>query len=143
MKFAAVLFCASILGSIILLNSNTRKFLSDMLLPPARTVLSKLEMKRESQTYKILKVSTREALVVELYKKNGDQFDLIDTHKLTDKKDAHYKFKDTQHNLFLKDINNDGSPEIILPSIDQNMKARLNVFMFDPENELLQKVTQH
>ena len=68
----------------------------------------------------------------------------MDAEQLTDKSDAFYKFDENgQHNLFLKDLSGNGEAEIILPSLDKNMKARLNVFSFDPENEELIKLSQH
>ncbi|MEM7645439.1 MAG: hypothetical protein AAF203_00905 [Pseudomonadota bacterium] len=143
MKMGIVLFLCSIGISVVLLNPTVRKRVSSLFLPIEREVLSQLEMEREGQVYKVIKIQNRSGLAVELYKKDGDGFMFLDGHQLTDKKDASYKFENNNHNLFLKDINNDGVSEIILPSVDKNMKARLNVFMFDPENETLQKVTKH
>lgn len=137
------LFIASLLTSFIILSPKIREKLIFSILQTDREVLSQLEIKHNEQAYKILKVWSPLGLVVELYKQSTEGFLLLDTHVLKDKKDAHYKFDDGRHNLFLKDINSDGTPEIILPSIDRNMKARLNVFMFDSENEKLLKVTQH
>lgn len=143
MKFGLGLFLISILASFILLNPSIKSKTLALFVGTQREVLSQLIMEEAGQSYKILKVKTVEGLLIEIYKVADDQFILLDSQTLTDKKDAHYKFGSKKHNLFLKDINNDGQSEIILPSLDKNMKARLNVFHFDPISEKLQKVTPH
>lgn len=143
MKYGIGLFLISILASFVLLNPKIKSKTLEIFVGTQREVLSQLIMERSGQEYKILKVKTVEGLLVEVYKVTDDHFLLLDSQSLTDKKDAYYKFGDKKHNLFLKDINEDGQPEIILPSLDKNMKARLNVFLFDPISETLQKVTQH
>ncbi len=144
MKYGIVLFLISIVASFILLNPKIKSKTLEIFVGTGREVLSQLIMERSGQEYKILKVKTTDGLLVEVYKvSEDDHFLLLDSQALTDKKDAYYKFGEKKHNLFLKDINEDGQPEIILPSLDKNMKARLNVFLFDPVSETLQKVTQH
>lgn len=108
-----------------------------------RVVLSQLDYQVEDSSYKVIKLNTSRGLVVEVYRRDGDELVLVDSKSLADKKDAYYKFGEKKYNLFLKDINDDGQAEVILPSIDKNMKARLNVFRFDQIQEKLQKITQH
>ena len=143
MKLGIGLFIASILISVVLLNPKIKKMTMGLFLNTQKQVLSQLEMKHQGTTYKILKVENLKGLAVEIYKIDESGGMLLDTQQLTDKKDAFYKFGDRKHNLFLKDINEDGQTEIILPTLDKNMKARLNVFHFDSENERLVKVTKH
>ena len=80
--------------------------------------------------------------MVEFYKKENEQLIFLDRKKLVGFKDAFYRFGDKKHNLFLKDVNGDQSPEIIVPTIDKNLQARLNVFIFDFENETLHRVSK-
>ncbi len=143
MKFAIILFFVSILLSIVLLNPSVKSKTMAWLLTTQKQVLSQLEMRVEDKTYKVVKVQNLLGLAVELYKIEGDEMTFLDSQQLTDKKDAFYKFDEVKHNLFLKDINADGTPEIILPSLDKNMKARLNIFSFDPINEVLRKQSKH
>lgn len=143
MKLGILFFTLSIVVSIILLNPEIKKITASFLLNSERQVLSGLDYHVEESRYKILKVLDSKGLHVEIYRINNEEMTLVDAKPLTDKKDAYYKFGESKHNLFLKDINNDGSSEIILPSLDKNMKARLNVYIFDSNSESLQKVTQH
>lgn len=107
-----------------------------------REVLSQLDLEAEGRRYKLIKVMDSGGLFVEIYRYTDEGTLLVDSKSIPDKKDAYYRFDGNKHNLFLKDINNDGSAEIILPSLDKNMKARLNIFSFDPHSEKLQKITE-
>ncbi len=143
MKYAVILFGVSILLSLVLLNPTVKQKTMSFFLDTQKQVLSQLEMQSQGRTYKIVKVQNLNGLAVELYKIEDGELIFLDSKELTDKKDAFYKFGDKKHNLFLKDINSDGSPEVILPSLDKNMKARLNVYTFDSVNETLEKQSQH
>ena len=143
MKYGIILFVISLLVSVILLNPKIKARTMALMLNTQKEVLSQLEMERDGIRYKVIKVHNIRGLALEIYKLENNETMLLDSHQLTDKKDAFYKFGKAKHNLFLKDINDDGITEIILPSLDKNMKARLNVFTFDSINEKLQKITQH
>ncbi len=143
MKYAVILFVVSILLSLVLLNPAVKQKTMSLFLDTQKQVLSQLEMQSQGRTYKIVKVQNLNGLAVELYKIEEGELIFLDSKELTDKKDAFYKFGDKKHNLFLKDINSDGMPEVILPSLDKNMKARLNVYSFDSVNETLEKQSQH
>ncbi len=143
MKWAGFLFLFSIIISGLLLNPTIRKQTRNYFFNKNKEVLSQLELSRANKSYKLVKSLSPKGLTIDLYRVNNDEIMLLDHHTLTDKKDAYYKFGQQRHNLFLKDINEDGAAEIILPSLDKNMKARLNIFSFDSENEKLIKVSQH
>jgi len=144
MKLGSGLFFLSLLISFIILNPSIRKNTARFFLDSQREILSHLEFERNQNLYKVVKVKNLRGLSLEIYKKIDESFVLMDAEQLTDKSDAFYKFDENgQHNLFLKDLSGNGEAEIILPSLDKNMKARLNVFSFDPENEELIKLSQH
>jgi len=143
MKWAALLFVISILTSVILLNPHVRAQTREYFFNKNKTILSQLEFESSKKNYKIIKAQTPMGLSVELYRIHNNEILLLDRQHLTDKKDAHYKFGQNKYNLFLKDINQDGNDEIILPTLDKNLKARLNIFVFDPEQEKLLKISQH
>ncbi len=144
MKLGTSLFIFSLLLSFVILNPSVRKKTVGLFLDSQREILSHLEFQRDQNLYKVVKVRNLKGLSLELYKKTDDGFILLDSEQLTDKTDAFYKFDEgEQHNLFMKDLSGNGEAEIILPSLDKNMKARLNIFSFDPENEELIKLSQH
>ncbi len=143
MKFGIALFFVSVILSFVLLSPSVKKYTKRLFLDGEKEVLSQIELELQGTQYKIVKVKTMGGLGVELYKVLDGDIMLLDSHSLTDKKDAFYKFEDAQHNLFIKDINNDGQPDIILPSLDKNLKARLNVFNLDTYEEKLVKRSAH
>jgi len=143
MKFGIILFVLSVAISIVLLNPSVKSKTMSWLLSTDKKVLSKMEMKVNGTVYKVVKIKNLRGLAVELYKLEDQELIFLDTKQLTDKKDAFYKFDDGKYNLFLKDINEDGVEDIILPSLDKNMKARLNVYSLDVTNEVLTRQTSH
>lgn len=145
MKYGIVLFILSIVFSVILLNPSVKKKTMELLLQKDKKVLSQLEVEHEGTRYKIVKVQTVEGLGVEFFKIVDNEVMFLDSHQLTDKKDASYKFGEEKHNLFLKDVSDpqDGTPEVILPSIDKNMRARLNIFHINYIDEKLEKISSH
>ena len=99
---------------------------------------------RAGSTYKILKLKDVKGLALEVYKLTEEGlYELADREELTDTKDAYYVFNDKKLNLFLKDLDDDKFPEIVLPSIDKNMAARLNVYSFDIYTGKLNKESRH
>jgi hypothetical protein len=143
MKYGMSLFVISVLISIVILSPTVKKKTLQLLMNTDKTVLSQLEMERQGVLYKVIKVQNIKGLAVEVYKVENEMMLFLDAVQLSDKQDAFYKFGDKKYNLFLKDLNDDGEEEIILPSLDKNMKARLNVFSFDSISEVLRKQTAH
>ena len=143
MKFVTFLFLVSLAISFVLLNPKIRSKTMKLFSGKDRSVLSRMDIRFEDQKYRIIKVFDFQKIFVEVYRHTMDGFILVDRQSLTDKRDAFYKFGENKYNLFLKDIDNDGDNEILIPTIDKNMKARLNIFDFDPSNERLSKISQH
>lgn len=141
MKTAAGLMITAFVISFVMISMKDK--IAGFVMNTDKTVLSQVEMDQEGVRYKIIKVQMMSGLGVELYKFIDDELVFLDSHTLTDKKDAFYKFDEGKHNLFLKDLDGDGNVEIILPSLDKNLRARLNVFNFDKVSERLIKVSKH
>lgn len=141
MKLGIILFTVSLILSVILLNPKIKEKTLALFVISHRDVLSQMDMEMEGRKYKIIKLIDGGGIFVEVYKYTDEGTLLVDSKPIPDKKDAFFKFDDNKHNLFLKDINDDGIAEIILPSLDKNMKARLNIFSFDSYTEKLSKVT--
>lgn len=142
-QLSIILFFISLVVSVTVLSPKLREPIQKFLVSQNKEILSQLETTRGDKVYKVIKARTPRGLLVELFRMDGDQAIFLDSSNLTDKKDAYYRFNEDRYNLFLKDINGDGFPEIILPSLDKNMKARLNIFSLDTDTEKLLKITQH
>jgi hypothetical protein len=143
MKSGILLFILATLISFVILNPKFKQKTFSLFIKSHRIVLSQMDYKTSVANYRIIKLLDAKGLMIEIYRYDQDNMILLDSQTLTDKKDAFYKFGDNKYNLFIKDLNKDGQEEIILPSLDKNLKARLNIFIFDPINEKLEKITQH
>lgn len=80
----------------------------------------------------VAKVRTRDALFVEIYESstNGGQR-LLERIELLDKRDGYFTFNGQPTNLAIDDIDGDGSPEILVPSFDQNLIGHISIYRYD------------
>lgn len=140
---ALILFLISVLVSFALVNPKVKKWTQSLLIDTDRRVLSQLDTSIDKMNVKILKIKEMKGLFLEIYKKTDASPQLLDRVMLTDKKDAFYSFENKKLNLFLKDINEDKIPEILVPTIDKNMTAHLNIFSFSSVTEKLEKISEH
>lgn len=144
MKLAAALFIFSLLFSFFVISPSIKSITHKYFLQTERKILSQMTVDRAGSTYKILKLKDVKGLALEVYKLTEEGlYELADREELTDTKDAYYVFNDKKLNLFLKDLDDDKFPEIVLPSIDKNMAARLNVYSFDIYTGKLNKESRH
>ncbi len=81
----------------------------------------------------VLKISTSDGLSLEIY--SSDQVSespmLIAKLQLSERRDAYFSFQGNATNLALTDVDNDGNLEIIAPTYDDQMVARLNIFKYN------------
>ncbi|MCB0377182.1 MAG: hypothetical protein KDD33_01690 [Bdellovibrionales bacterium] len=144
LKWALGLFALSILVSFLIIHPRIRQWARDNFLDKERKILSQLETAYGDTQVKILKISNWQGMFLEVYQLSSEgNFDLLDRAQLTDSKDAFYNFKDKKLNLFLKDVNEDGVAEILLPSMDKNMKPHINIYSFDLSSGKLNKISSH
>lgn len=141
MKFSLATFALSLMISVLLLLEPVRSRVQQIFNRSQREVLSSLEFKRGDQSYRIIKIKTGQGLALEVYKRLEEGDLLLDVANLADKRDASFKFAGKSANLFMQDISGDGIPDIISPSLDKNLKARLNVFLWNEQDEKLEKLT--
>lgn len=83
----------------------------------------------------VLKILQAEKLYVEIYKMEpgNESMELMAKLPLPESRDAFFTFQGNATNLALGDLDSDGALEILVPTYDPEMTARLNVFKFDPE----------
>lgn len=131
------LFCFCLVLSAVILTPQARERLTAFLNPDARTVLATLPMQTPQGRFKIVKLRKGEHISIEIYKLNEASVtgDLYATFEIPDSKDVFYDFKSTISNLFEANIDDDPTTEIIIPVMDHNLVARLNVIKFDPQSQ--------
>lgn len=127
---------------IMILHPDVRTALRERIKPESREVLSFATAQFETGTpYRVVKVRTSEGIQLEVYQSPQDsRVNLIDRFKLNEHKDAFFNFSGGTTNLAVDDINGDGRPEIIVPTLDQQLVAHLAIFQFESGSQKLRRM---
>lgn len=140
-KFSFVaLFAMSLLTA---LHPDVRAQVRGSLLSDYRTVVSsaKGDLSSDGTSYNVIKVKTRDDLVLEVYKGSAEgKYELVEKIQMPQQRDGFFSFNGEATNLAIDDIDGDGRPEILVPSFDRDLVGHLNVFRFDPSAKNFQKV---
>lgn len=140
-KFSFVaLFAASLLT---VLHPDVRAQVRGTFLNDYRMIVSSAQgdLLNDGTPFKVIKVKTRDELVLEVYKGSVDgSYELIEKIQMPDQRDGYFSFNGQASNLAVDDIDGDGHPEILVPSFDRDLVGHLNVFRFDPTAKNFQKV---
>jgi hypothetical protein len=131
----SILISVSVGLAAINLNENLRTTLREHLLPNRREVLAKAQgdLVGDGRAFTVLKVKTREALVVEVFENNPTTGDSLFRTRaiLPEKREGLFTYKGHTTNLLLLDVDNDKAQEIIVPSFDENLVPRVHIFKFN------------
>lgn len=100
---------------------------------PSRIVLSSVDGHlRDGTAIKVVKIKTHNGLFLEIYNKSqSGHFPLMGSIPLPDHKDGFFLYQGEATNLALEDVDGDQQLDIIAPSYDNNLVARLNVYSYD------------
>jgi len=110
-----------------------------------RTVISTAQahLAGDARAFTIAKVKAGGLLSLEIFENFGNgQQKLVEKIQLPDTRDGFFDFNGHASNLAVSDINDDGRPEILAPSFDNNLVGHLNIYSFDPESNAFQKVVR-
>lgn len=125
--------------SFCAIHDGIRQTLRGHLLSGSRVVLSTTNAKLVlgGSDYTIAKIKGNDRLFVEIYENlaNGGGSILVEKFYLPDNRDGFFDFNGQATNLAIFDIDDDGAPEILAPSFDQNLVGRLNVYSFSPDRK--------
>lgn len=103
------------------------------LLPEYRKVLSTArgDLMGNGTIFTVAKIKTRDSLSLEVYELLADGGTRLTQRViLEDKRDGYFNFNGQATNLAIDDINQDGRPEILAPSFDQNLVGHLNILTY-------------
>ena len=138
-SFSAVI-CLSIAFSFsLVLNRDLREFARGQLYPEFREVVSKVDgdLFGTGENIRVLKIKSNQGLFVEIYKEqqNGQRDELIQRIDLSGSRDAYFSFNGEATNLALDDVNRDSRPEILIPSMDSKLVAKMLILELDPQTQ--------
>ncbi len=108
-----------------------------------RTVVStaKGNLAGDSRLFTVTKIKTRDSMSLEIFETLGNgQQKLVERIALADTRDGYFDFNGQATNLAIDDIDGDGQPEILVPTFDNNLVGRLNVYNFDASSKTFNKM---
>jgi hypothetical protein len=133
--FIGGLLALALLVTAIAVTPSWRQTFRDFFNPEQRNILAKIsgDLNGQGLHVTILKIQTRDNLVLEIYNaENPEAISLMTKIVLPEKRDAYFQLKGNATNLGLVDVDNDGVLEILAPTFDDQMIARLNIYKFNP-----------
>ncbi|HEY8271480.1 MAG TPA: hypothetical protein VIG33_11380 [Pseudobdellovibrionaceae bacterium] len=142
--FLGVLIFLALLVTATAVTPSWRQKVRDFFNPEQRKILAKTsgDLTGEGLQITVLKIKTRDHLVLEVYRaESPDSLNLIARVDLPEKRDAYFQLKGNATNLGLVDVDNDGTLEIVAPSFDEQMIARLNIYKFNPATQSFDRLS--
>lgn len=129
----------------VLLIAKIRNPIAALFHPPHRIVLGTAvgDILNQGSQMKVIKVKSKDGLFVEVYGAYEEgRRSLVDRFKLEDQFDAYFHFLKTHTaNLYLDDIDGDQKLEIVVPTFDQRLQARMHVFRFNETTKSFEQMT--
>ncbi|MGE3974024.1 MAG: hypothetical protein AB7F59_05810 [Bdellovibrionales bacterium] len=140
-----VLSALSFTGIFIALHSPSRAHVQGLFLSEKREILSTVvgDILGDGTPVQVVKIRAGDRLFLEVYvpTHSGTRI-LIDTITLSENRDSYFSINGQFTNLAVDDVDGDQRLEIVSPTVDHNLTAHLNVFKFNEETKLFQKVTK-
>lgn len=131
------LFLSGLVASALVLSPTYRnRILHFMDSDDTRHVLATLTLKTDDSQFKIVKIRKNKHILIEVYTvKDTEQFTLLSTFEIPYSRDVFYDLKTSMSNMFATNIDDDTVDEVIVPVMDENLVAHLNVIKFDPKTK--------
>ncbi len=141
--FLIVLLIAFTIVTTISLSGNLRNKVKALFESNEREVLATIEGRivDHSTFQKVIKVLDGQNIRIELYSIQNETPELMSELVLENRKDGFATVAGQATQLAVQDFDGDGIEEIIVPTFDQKMDPRLNVFKYNPETNTLENVT--
>jgi len=126
------LFLSGLIASFIVLSPSYQLPLMNFVDSDSRHILGTLMFNADNTQYKIVKLRQKHHILVEIYKvPSPEKYDLVSRFQIPDSRDVFYDFQKSLSNLFAANIDEDAIDEVVVPVLDDNMVAHLNVIKFD------------
>lgn len=139
------LLIAAVLSAAVSIIPSWRQKAQEHLLHSDRKILAKVVTRidlNKPDEFFIFKIQQGDQLFVEVYKQIKDESGTHDAESqfltkilLAEKKDAFVNFQGNATNLAVTDMDHDGKQEIIIPSYDNEISPRLNIYKYNEETQ--------
>ncbi len=145
----AVLFFAFFAVSFagLTLIPTVRMKLISLISSQPRVILAKISgyFSAEQTQLLILKIKDQSGLQIEIYEisKDSGLQNFKQKFDLTEDADSYVTLDKNSTNLALQDVDHDGNPDIVAPSVDRNGNLRLNTFRYNADLKLFEPYIQH
>lgn len=128
------LFLTGLVASFLVISPTYRARFSNFISEKesSRHILATLAFTAGPNLFKAVKIRKDKQIVVEIYKMTTENYVLVTSFNIPGSRDLFYDFESSMSNLFSANIDADAGDEVIVPVLDQNLVARLNVIKFDP-----------
>lgn len=124
-----------------------RQKAQEHLLHSDRKILAKVVTQidlHKPEEFLIFKIQQGDQLFVEVYKQNKadgqTESQFMTKILLSEKKDAFVNFQGNATNLAVTDMDHDGKQEIIIPSYDNEVTPRLNIYKYNEETQSFDRI---
>lgn len=132
----------ALLVTVVAITPSFRQAVKGYFSQDHRKILAKIsgDLTGQGMRVTVLKIQTQENLIIEIYsEENPEVSTLIARIPLPEKRDAYFSLKDNATNLGLADIDDDGILEILVPTFDDQMVARLNIYKFHEDTRSFER----
>lgn len=123
------LFILALTLSFAFLSPKVRKYLP-LFSADQRSVLATLPVKFGQDSYKIVKLRQGPHILIEIYRQNGAHDELYAQFELQNKKDIYYDFKTSVTNMFIANIDEDQTNEILVPLLNKNLDSEISIIKY-------------
>lgn len=119
-----------------------RDWVRNLVFSDQRVVLARAvnDLTGKGDNYTFIKIKNRNSLWIEIYRESETESNLIAKLQIANSKDGYFDFKGQATNLAIADIDADGVSELLVPSFDENLVARLNVFKYHSQDNSFERV---
>ncbi len=100
-----------------------------------RLVLAALPIHLDNADFKIVKIRQGPHILIEIYLQKKESSELHSRFEFENKKDVYYDFKSSVTNMFIANIDQNASEEILIPLLDQNLESQIKVIRYSSEQK--------
>jgi hypothetical protein len=137
--FGASVAATVLFSFAVVLQPDLKTAARSVFYPEYRMVLSRVDgdLFGTGEKIKVLKIKSTDGLSIEIYRANeaNTEDTLIQSIALGTNSDAYFAFNGESTNLALDDINRDSKPEILVPSVDKQLVAKMLILELDSNSQ--------